>query len=123
MHRSSPTTPHCATPPAASTPPDTLLLVQTTCADEAEAERLAQSLLERRLAACVLIEPVQSRYCWQGQMQCSLEQRLSIKTLARHWRALEAAIVAAHSYEVPMVIASPIVASHAAYAAWLREQA
>lgn len=97
-----------------------LCLVQCTCADAAQAERISHAILEQGLAACVIQETVQSHYLWQGQITHSTEQRLSIKTLMRCWPQLEAAILALHSYAVPMIIATPLTAVHGPYADWLR---
>lgn len=96
------------------------LLVQCTCADDLQAERIAEALLEQRLAACVLMEPVRSIYRWQGKLERASEVRLSIKTCRQHWLALEACIRSLHSYEVPMIVALPLVECHPAYADWLR---
>lgn len=99
-----------------------LLLVQCSCADAGQAERIAQALIAQRLAACVLIEPVRSIYRWQGQIEQAQELRLAIKTTRAHWPAVERCILDLHSYSVPMILALPLAACHQPYADWLRAE-
>ena len=86
------------------------------------AEAIARAVLEPRLAACVNIVPgVVSLYWWEGASERDAESTLLIQTTAAHVPALTAALLAAHPYAVPEVIALPIAAGegHAAYRAWL----
>ncbi len=86
------------------------------------AERIAQAVVEGRLAACVsVVSGLVSIYRWQGAVQRDEERLLVIKTRAERFGALRAAIVERHPYEVPEVIALPLVAGHAPYLAWLDE--
>ncbi len=86
------------------------------------AERIAQAVVEDRLAACVNVVPgLVSIYRWQGAVQRDEERLLIIKTRAERFEALRAAIVARHPYEVPEVVALPLVAGHAPYLSWLDE--
>jgi periplasmic divalent cation tolerance protein len=94
--------------------------VQTTCSSQAEAERLAAGLVERRLAACVQLSgPVTSVYRWQGAIETGTEWLLKIKTRSSLFIEVEQAIRSLHSYETPQIIALPIVAASEAYASWL----
>ena len=89
------------------------------------AEEIARALLEKRLAACVNVVPgVVSLYWWQGEICRDAESTLLIKTRADLVEALTAAIRAVHPYEVPEVIALPMVAGegNAAYHAWVRAE-
>ena len=96
------------------------LIVLTHLPDMASAEALAAALVEARLAACAnLSMPVQSVYRWQGKIERANEVALTIKTTQRHYTALEAAIRAAHPYEVPEIIALPVVAGLPAYLQWI----
>lgn len=98
-----------------------LVLVLVTCADAAEAGRIAASLLEARLAACATVgPPVQSRYWWQGQLESATEVPLTLKTTHSQLEAAEAAIRALHSYDVPEIVALTPDAVSPGYAAWLR---
>lgn len=96
------------------------LLVLTNLPDVEQARALAQTLVDRRLAACVNIMPaVQSIYRWQGVVEQASEVSLMIKSTQARYAELEAAIVAAHPYDVPEVIALPIAAGLPAYLNWI----
>lgn len=95
--------------------------VTTTASTKEEAGRIAKALLEQRLAACVQIAgPVESHYWWKGRLEQSAEWLCIVKTLRVKYAAVEAAIRAAHSYEVPEIVAVPIDTGSAPYLAWLR---
>jgi periplasmic divalent cation tolerance protein len=99
------------------------LQIVTTTANKADAERIAQGLVERRLAACVQIGgPIKSCYRWQGQIETAEEWVCTIKTRHSHYGQVEAAIRELHPYEMPEILATPIVAGSQAYLAWLDEQ-
>ena len=85
------------------------IVVLSTCGSEAEAVRMAQDLVDGRLAACVnVIAPVRSFYRWKGAVENATEWLLLIKTERRLFDAVRAALEAAHSYELPEVLALPI---------------
>src|SRR3990167_3153421 len=87
------------------------ILVLTNLPDTSSAHALARHLLEQRLAACVNIQTgVQSVYWWQGAIEEASEVSLMIKTSMPRYPELEAAIKALHPYQVPEIIAFPIVA-------------
>ena len=98
-----------------------LLLVLCTCADDVEAEKIAHLLLTQNLAACVQLAPIRSIYRWQGRVESSAEVRLVIKTCTSHWARVEVAIRAAHSYQVPQIVALPLPYANGDYADWVRE--
>ncbi|MBN9424236.1 MAG: divalent-cation tolerance protein CutA [Candidatus Accumulibacter sp. 66-26] len=96
------------------------LLVLTNLPDRPAAEALAATLVETRLAACVnILAPCRSVYRWQGAVEAADEVPLLIKTTDECYPALEAAIRAAHPYELPEVIALPVERGLPAYLAWL----
>ena len=96
------------------------LLVLTNLPDRAAAERLADSLIEKRLAACInILAPCRSVYRWQGKVQHDEEHPLLIKTTAGRYALLEAAIRAGHPYELPEIIAVPIERGLHAYLEWV----
>lgn len=100
-----------------------VIQVSTTVASQAEAERLARALVERRLAACVQISgPINSIYHWQGKIEVSAEWRCEVKTLRSVYPAVESAIRALHSYDVPEILAVPLAAVSADYLAWLQNE-
>lgn len=95
-------------------------LVITTCPDDDLAESLATALVKEGLAACVNILPtVRSIYKWQGQIESAEEFLLIIKSRVEDYPAVEQRITQLHSYELPEVIAVPIVNGLPAYLAWL----
>lgn len=94
--------------------------VLTTTGSEEEAARIAEVLVERRLAACVqVIGPITSRYRWQGEIEEEREWQCLAKTTRAAYAAVEAAIREVHSYDEPEIIATPIVAGSAGYLAWI----
>jgi len=96
------------------------LQVFSTVDSEEAAERLAASLVERRLAACVQIVPgLTSVYRWQGKTERAREWLLLIKTSAAHYAELEAAIIELHPYECPEIVAVGIENGLAGYLDWL----
>jgi periplasmic divalent cation tolerance protein len=96
------------------------IIVSSTCASEAEARRLARALVEARLAACAAVQaPQQSCYWWQGQLCEETEWGVSFKTRLDLFPALRAELSRLHAYEVPQIVAVPIVEASAAYLAWM----
>ena len=99
------------------------LLVLTNLPDRATAERLADALIEKRVAACVnILAPCRSVYRWKRTVQHDEEHPVLIKTTAERYPALESAIRAAHPYELPEIIAVPIERGLAAYLDWVGEE-
>jgi periplasmic divalent cation tolerance protein len=99
-----------------------LIVVLCTCATADEAERLARELVEARLAACVNVVPgLRSFYRWQGKLEDAAEHLLLIKSSRERFGELRAAIERLHSYDVPEVVALPIVDGAPNYLDWLRK--
>lgn len=100
----------------------THIVVLVTCPNRRAALRLARLAVTKRLAACVNIVPnIRSVFRWQGKVEASREVLLIIKTSARRFELLRRAILATHPYDVPEVIALPIVNAHRPYASWLTD--
>ena|SRR5579859_6004426 len=96
------------------------ILILCTCPDDASADRIAAALVEDRLAACVnRVGGVVSTYRWKGSVQRDSEVLLLIKSTRERYPALRDAIVAAHPYELPEVIAVDIALGLDRYLAWL----
>jgi len=96
------------------------LLAFTNLPDRAAAERLADALIEKRVAACVnILAPCRSVYRWKGAVQHDEEHPVLIKTTAEQYPALEAAIRAMHPYELPEIVAVPIERGLPAYLDWV----
>ena len=97
--------------------------VTTTASTREEAAKIATALLERRLAACVqVVGPIESHYWWKGKIEQSTEWLCLIKTIRGKFPAVEAAIRANHSYEVPEIVACPIELGSEPYLEWLRSE-
>ena len=97
-----------------------MLLVFTNLPDRAAAERLADALIEKRLAACVnILAPCRSVFRWKNDLQHDDEHPMLIKTTAERYAALEAAIRAGHPYELPEIIAIPVERGLPAYLDWV----
>jgi len=98
------------------------IVVLVSCGSEEEATKIANSLVEERIAACVsIISPVRSIYRWEGKIWDEKEWVLIIKTQKKRFEELEKKVKSLHSYSVPEVIALPIVEGSASYLKWLEE--
>ena len=96
------------------------LIILCTCPDLATAERIAETVVGERLAACVNIVPgLTSIYYWEGQIQRDAELLLLIKTRQEIYPLLEARIRQLHPYQIPEIIALPIQTGAAAYLDWI----
>jgi periplasmic divalent cation tolerance protein len=96
------------------------IVVLNTCASAEEAERLARTLVDARLAACVtVISPARSFYRWNGAVTDASEWLLVIKTSRTLFDRLRAALESAHSYELPEILALPVVEGSANYLSWI----
>jgi periplasmic divalent cation tolerance protein len=97
------------------------IVVLTGCAAEADAERMARALIEGRLAACVNVVPgVRSFYHWKGATESTQEYLLIIKTSRDLFGALRAEMEKLHPYELPELLALPVVAGAENYLSWLQ---
>ena len=96
------------------------LLVLTNLPDRASAERLAELVVEKNLAACVnILAPCRSVYRWKDAMQHDEEHPMLIKTTRERYPALEQALRAGHPYELPEILALPIERGLPAYLEWV----
>jgi periplasmic divalent cation tolerance protein len=96
------------------------LLVLTNLPDRTAAERLAQELVQKNLAACVnILAPCRSVYRWKGAVQHDEEHPMLIKTTHERYAALEQTLRAGHPYELPEIIAVPIERGLPAYLEWV----
>ena len=99
------------------------IVVLVTVGSEQEAETIATALLEERLAACVNVtSPVRSLYRWEGRIADDRECQMVIKTQARLFEALAARVRALHSYDVPEIIALPVLAGTTDYVDWIQNE-
>jgi periplasmic divalent cation tolerance protein len=102
---------------------DAAILVLTSLPDHEGALALARSLVTGRLAACVNVgAPVESMYHWHGEFETAREVPLVIKTRQALYGAVEAAVRAAHPYELPEIIAVPVIHGLAGYLDWIANE-
>jgi periplasmic divalent cation tolerance protein len=96
------------------------LIVLTNLPDRASAMKLAQALVDQRLAACVnVLGEAYSVYRWRGRVATEPEVPVLIKTRGALYREVEAAIVAAHPYELPEIVAVPVLRGLPEYLEWV----
>jgi len=96
------------------------LTVLCTCPDAETAKKLADALVDRRQAACVnILSGVGSVYQWQGKRESSEELLLVIKTRENRYNALQQSILELHPYELPEIIAVPIITGYTPYLEWI----
>ncbi len=96
-------------------------VILTTCGSKEEAERLAQLLVKRGLAACVQITEIMSFYTWNGRLNKEAEKLLLIKARYARYEEIEETLVENHSYEVPEIIGIRVERGLEAYFSWIDE--
>ena len=100
-----------------------VLLVITNLPDRASAERIAEMLVRKSVAACVNIaSECTSIYRWQGKLEHASELPLYIKTTRAAYAHLESALRKLHPYEVPEIIAVPVSAGLPDYLNWVVQE-
>ncbi|MBK1987851.1 divalent-cation tolerance protein CutA [Sphaerospermopsis aphanizomenoides BCCUSP55] len=97
-------------------------VVLVTVGSQQEAQAIAQAVVEAQLVAAVSLSPIQSIYRWQGEIHNKHEWQLVMKTNLALFPTLEAKIREMHSYQLPEIIALPILLSSPAYQQWINEQ-
>ena len=97
--------------------------VEVSCAagSRENADAMARALVEQRLAACVHVTPTESHYRWQGELHHEPEFVLQARTTTKRLPAVEQLIRRMHSYELPGIAVTPIIAGSAAYLAWIAD--
>ena len=99
------------------------IVILVTAGSESEAETIAKALVEERLAACVnILNPLRSIYRWEGKVVDDHEWLLVIKTQNERFAAVEEKIKALHSYQLPEIIALPILKGSTPYLHWLVQE-
>jgi periplasmic divalent cation tolerance protein len=100
-----------------------VLLVITNCPDPTTAQRISQALVQNGLAACVnQLSPVTSIYRWRGAVETAHEIPVLIKCTRDRYPEVEEAIRQVHPYDVPEIIAVPVVAGFGPYLRWVDEE-
>jgi periplasmic divalent cation tolerance protein len=99
-----------------------LVNIFITVPDKRQAKEISAALLEEKLVACVSsIDRLRSRYWWKGALETSSELLLTAKTVAANVPEVIRRVKSLHSYEVPEIIALPIVAGNPAYLEWIKK--
>lgn len=102
---------------------DRYIQVTTTTDKREDAERIARSLVEARLAGCVqILGPITSIYRWKGRIETAGEWLCLIKSREDLYGPIEQAIRALHPYETPEIIATPVTEGSSEYLDWLRRE-
>ena len=98
------------------------VIVLTTLGADADADSLARTLVDERLAACVNVLPAMtSIYRWKGNIEQDREQQIVIKTIAGRLHALEARVRELHPYETPEFLVLDVAGGSEAYLRWVEE--
>jgi len=99
------------------------IMVLTTTADEEEAEKISNQLIEKKLGACVQIYgPIKSTYTWEGEIVVSKEWMCFVKTRSENFEDIKRKIKDIHSYENPEIIAIPIIDGSQEYLKWIQNE-
>lgn len=99
------------------------IVVLVTCSSKEEAEKIGNSLVEKKLAACVNVVPeIKSIFYWKGKISREKEILLIAKSRMELFDSIKSEIKKLHSYEVPEIIALPIEAGSEKYLDWIREK-
>jgi len=95
------------------------IIVMVSFPDREMAIQITHQLLENKLVACAQLSPIESHYKWHGTLESSTEFMVSFKTVRALWEKTEQAISLAHPYEVPEILAIPIIEISHAYYHWM----
>jgi periplasmic divalent cation tolerance protein len=96
-------------------------IILVTAGSEEQAKAIASTLIAEHLAACVSITPIHSVYRWEGEVQSEAEWQLMIKSNLHLFETISERIVSLHSYEVPEIIAIPIIKGFSPYLEWIKD--
>ena len=93
-----------------------------TCASWQEAQRIADSLLEKHLVACAEFFEIKSQYHWRGRIDEADEIKLIMKTVAENFNDIEAEVIKLHSYDTPVLEQIPVTRLSAKAEKWWQEE-
>ena len=104
-------------------PTSEFIQVSTTVKSKEKADKIAETLLTERVAGCVqILGPIKSAYWWQGRIEHAREWICFIKTKASDYERIESSIKRMHDYDVPEIIALPILRGNPDYLDWIRRE-
>ena len=95
-------------------------VVLTTTNSKGNVNAIVDSVLAKRLAACIQVLPIESHYLWQGRVNNDHEFLLLLKAKAADYTALEAAIRSVHAYEIPEVVSLKVEDGSSEYLDWIK---
>ena len=98
-----------------------MISVYITCKNNQEAKNIARKLLEKRLAGCCNIFPIESLYWWKGKIVTDKEQVLIAKTMKKQLKKLTSEVKRIHSYSVPCILAVEEKANRE-YQDWIKKE-
>jgi len=97
-------------------------IIFSTCANKKEAEKIAGALIKKKLVACVnIIDKIESVFWWQGKADRAKEALLVIKSRQSKLDKIIGLVKSLHSYQVPEIIAVPVIGGNKAYLEWIDE--
>lgn len=98
------------------------IIVFVTASSRPEAGRIAQALLKNRLVACVnIVDKIESFFWWQAKIDSAKETLLVIKSKKAKLGKIIKTVKSIHSYQVPEIIALPVIAGNSPYLKWIDE--
>lgn len=99
-----------------------MIIIFLTCADKKEAQKIAQALLEKKLAACAKMLPVSSGFWWKGKREKAKEILVMLETLEKHWTDIEDVVRKLHSHESFVMFALPVKKTTKDVLEWLHAE-
>lgn len=97
-----------------------IILIRVNCPDDKCAAAIGETLVHKKLAACINIDgPVEAVYMWEGELEREEEWILWAKAPSENWSKIEAEVIDLHPHEIPAILALPCIESNARYADWL----
>ena len=98
------------------------IIIMVMCASRKEAAKISDKLLKQRLVACAnTISGIGSKFWWKGKIDSAKETLVILKTTRSNFKKVETEIRQLHSYEIPEIIAIPIIAGSFNYLTWIRD--
>ena len=97
-----------------------LYLIQTSCSSKKEAKKIAKTLIQMKLVACIQMDKIDSFYTWKGEFYNDKEVLLSIKTKKANFKKIKSKIKELHSYDVPEIIGLDIKKSSKEYKKFIK---
>lgn len=97
------------------------VIIQTTTSSKKEAKKIAQILLEKKLAACIQILKIESMYTWENRLHFEKERLLFIKTKKKYFKKIKRKIEENHSYDLPEIVATDITNINKRYLKFIGE--